>query len=46
MAFSEKDDFVSTGRLPGPEQVRALVDAAYRRFAGNTEGEVSRVYPA
>jgi glutaminase len=46
MAFSEKHDFVSTGRLPHSEQVHALVDAAYRGFAGNSEGEVSRVYPA
>jgi glutaminase len=46
MAFGAKDDFVSTGRLPSPEQVQALVDAAHERFAGNAEGEVSRVYPA
>jgi glutaminase len=46
MAFSEKRDFVSTGHLPNSEQVQVLVDAAYRRFAGNAEGEVSRVYPA
>jgi glutaminase len=46
MAFGEKDDFISTGRLPSPEQVQGLVDAAYREFAGHAEGAVSRVYPA
>ena len=37
---------VSTGRLPRPERVRALLDAAHERFAGNDEGENSDVYPA
>lgn len=38
--------YVSTGRLPPPEQVRALVDEAYERFSHVTEGENSEVYPA
>ena len=38
--------FVSTGQLPRPELVRALVDDAYERFRANTEGETSPVYPA
>jgi glutaminase len=46
MAFGDENDFVSTGSLPSPEQVQALVHAAHKRFAGNTEGDVSRVYPA
>ncbi len=38
--------YVSTGRLPPPEQGQALVDDAHARFAGITEGEPSDVYPA
>lgn len=38
--------FISTGQLPPAERVRALVDEAYRRYQGNTEGECSQVYPA
>jgi glutaminase len=38
--------FVSTGTLPGAERVQALVQDAHARFAADTEGEVSRVYPA
>jgi glutaminase len=37
---------VSTGNLPAPERVQALVDAAYERFRDDTRGEVSAVYPA
>ena len=37
---------VSTGRLPLPERVRALLYAAHERFADNHEGENSDVYPA
>jgi glutaminase len=38
--------FVSTGRLPEPGVVQALVNEAYERFKANTDGESSRVYPA
>jgi glutaminase len=38
--------YVSTGRLPSPERVRALVEDAYERFKFNTDGENSNVYPA
>lgn len=38
--------YVSTGHLPPPERVRALVTEAHERFRANTEGENSRVYPA
>jgi glutaminase len=38
--------FVSTGRLPSPEVVRALVKQARERFATNREGANSEVYPA
>jgi glutaminase len=38
--------YVSTGRLPSPELVTALVSEAHARFKSNTEGENSQVYPA
>ena len=38
--------FVSTGRLPSPEDVEALVDEAHRRYRTVDAGEVSSVYPA
>ena len=38
--------YVSTGRLPPPETVRALVNEAHERFRENHDGVVSDVYPA
>jgi glutaminase len=38
--------FVSTGSLPPPEMIAALVGEAHARFKSNTGGENSRVYPA
>jgi glutaminase len=38
--------YVSTGRLPTPEQVRALVAEAYARYKSTGEGANSQVYPA
>lgn len=38
--------YVSTGHLPTPEKVKALVSEAHRRFKSNTEGKNSSVYPA
>jgi glutaminase len=38
--------YVSTGRLPTPEQVRALVAEAYERYKAHAEGQTSQVYPA
>jgi glutaminase len=38
--------YVSTGRLPSPEQVRTLVAEAYERYRSNRDGENSQVYPA
>ena len=38
--------YVSTGHLPSPETVAALVKAAHERFRHNTDGTVSNVYPA
>jgi glutaminase len=37
---------VSTGRLPDPDFVRALVTEAYNTFKHNDEGKNSTVYPA
>ena len=37
---------ISTGRLPLPERVRALLYAAHERFGVNEHGENSDVYPA
>jgi glutaminase len=38
--------FVSTGELPTPEAVTALVAEAHARFKSNTDGKNSQVYPA
>jgi len=38
--------FVSTGHLPTPDRVTALVNEAHARFKSNTDGENSQVYPA
>jgi glutaminase len=38
--------YVSTGRLPSPEIVRALVSDAHERFGSNRDGTVSETYPA
>jgi glutaminase len=38
--------YVSTGRLPSPDVVKALVSEAYERFGKNKDGRVSDVYPA
>jgi glutaminase len=37
--------YVSTGHLPPPELVRALVDEAHERFKSVAEGRNSEVYP-
>jgi glutaminase len=38
--------YVSTGRLPPPDVVAALVRAAHERFASNADGRNSEVYPS
>ncbi|BCJ39813.1 glutaminase 2 [Actinoplanes ianthinogenes] len=40
------DEYVSTGSLPSPAQVRLSLDEAYRRFRDEGGGEPSHVYPA
>jgi glutaminase len=40
------DSYVSTGHLPTPAVIRALLDEAYQGFKANTEGTNSDVYPA
>jgi glutaminase len=37
---------VSTGHLPPPDSVSALVAEAHERFKANPDGEISQVYPA
>lgn len=37
--------YVSTGHLPPGERVSALVSACHARFAGDSDGAVSTVYP-
>jgi glutaminase len=44
--FGSPESHISTGRLPDPERVRALVDEAFARYRANQEGAVSTVYPA
>ena len=41
-----KSPYVSTGHLPPPEFVRALVDEAHERYESVAEGKNSQVYPA
>jgi glutaminase len=38
--------YVSTGRLPEPADVEALVGEAFELYCGSSEGAVSEVYPA
>ena len=38
--------YVSTGHLPTPELVKALVSEAHQGFKSNTDGKNSNVYPA
>ena len=38
--------YVSTGHLPSPDVLQALVREAYERYKANTEGHTSAVYPA
>ena len=38
--------YVSTGRLPPEQHVRLLVDEALQQFRGNSDGDVSQVYPS
>jgi glutaminase len=38
--------FVSTGSLPPPDEVRALVSEAHARYRDVDEGDISDVYPA
>ncbi|MEX1117857.1 MAG: glutaminase A [Terrimicrobiaceae bacterium] len=38
--------FISTGSLPTPEDVQRLLEEAHSRYASNTDGQNSQVYPA
>ncbi len=46
IAKPAQSPYVSTGRLPTPELIQALVTEAYEKFRSNTEGQNSQVYPA
>jgi glutaminase len=46
MSVSGPAPFVSTGTLPSPDTVRALVAEAHERFKSNIDGQNSQVYPA
>jgi glutaminase len=37
--------YVSTGHLPTPDQVRALVMEVYERYKTDADGQKSQVYP-
>jgi glutaminase len=37
---------VSTGHLPPPERLRALINESFERYKSNTDGQASQVYPA
>jgi glutaminase len=43
---STPSPYVSTGHLPTPEVIEALVKEAHAQFKSNTEGQNSQVYPA
>ncbi|KAA5594905.1 glutaminase, partial [Blastochloris sulfoviridis] len=45
-ADNDRTEYVSTGHLPPPEDVRRWLNGAYDTFKSNTEGENSQVYPA
>ena len=44
--MAQEPAYVSTGRLPSEQDVRALVDEAHRRYREVGAGAVSDVYPA
>ena len=44
-AQDDRGPYISTGHLPGPEVVEALVTEAHRRFTSNDDGDNSQVYP-
>jgi glutaminase len=43
---SVDDQYISTGHLPSPDQIKTLVAEAHARFKSNTDGKNSQVYPA
>lgn len=46
IADGDEYSFISTGRLPPPEQIVRLLDEVYSRYGSNTDGTNSQVYPA
>ena len=45
-ALEENEAFVSTGQLPDPQKVTAIVTEAYEHFRSNPDGKNSDAYPA
>jgi glutaminase len=46
MTMTPAPAYVSTGHLPPPEHIQALVTEAWELFRADTNGESSQVYPA
>lgn len=46
LATAAEARFASTGRLPAPDQVRALVANAFEAYKANQDGQNAQVYPA
>jgi glutaminase len=46
MSSEKTSPFVSTGSLPAPEQIQAVIEEAHARFVTTGHGAVSQVYPA
>ncbi len=46
LLYERSRPFISTGHLPDAETIAALIREAHDRFASNTEGANSHVYPA
>jgi glutaminase len=44
--LEDNETFVSTGQLPDPQKVTAIVTEAYEHFRSNPDGKNSDVYPA
>ena len=41
----DRDNYVSTGLLPPPHRVRALIDKVHAHYAVTAEGSIATVYP-
>jgi glutaminase len=46
LTYADDEAYVSTGTLPTPEEVRALITQAHERFRGENDGAVADYIPA